>query len=115
MSMNFLLAGASLDSDIPLRVPSNHIRAEGKIRNFNTIEDFKNTDKTAVLQTAAKQVCSWCLQTVSFMLTLLDLGCYQRWHYLFHSIFTLFVYHPFIRKSEEVHLHLLVCFSCSPF
>jgi ubiquitin-like modifier-activating enzyme ATG7 len=34
----------------------NHIRAEGKIRNVNTIEDFKNLDKAAMLQTAAKQV-----------------------------------------------------------
>jgi ubiquitin-like modifier-activating enzyme ATG7 len=37
-------------------VPVNHIRAEGKIKNVNTIEDFKNLDKAAILQTAAKQV-----------------------------------------------------------
>lgn len=37
-------------------VPAGHIRAEGKIRNLNTIEDFKNVDKAAMLQTAAKQV-----------------------------------------------------------
>ena len=39
-------------------VPAGHIRAEGKIKNVNTIEDFKNMDKAAMLQTAAKQVCS---------------------------------------------------------
>jgi hypothetical protein len=38
-------------------VPAGHIRAEGKIKNVNTIEDFKNMDKAAMLQTAAKQVC----------------------------------------------------------
>ena len=37
-------------------VPAGHIRAEGKIRNLNTVEDFKNVDKTAMLQLAAKQV-----------------------------------------------------------
>ena len=36
-------------------VPAGHIRAEGKIRNVNTIEDFKNMDKAAMLHTAAKQ------------------------------------------------------------
>ncbi|KAH8812500.1 autophagy-related protein-like protein 7 [Xylogone sp. PMI_703] len=32
------------------------IRAEGKIKNVNTIEDFKSIDKTAMLQTAARQI-----------------------------------------------------------
>lgn len=27
------------------------------IKNVNTIEDFKNTDKNAMLKTAAQQVC----------------------------------------------------------
>lgn len=38
------------------RIPAGHIRAEGKIRNLNTLEDFKNLDKPAMLNTAAKQV-----------------------------------------------------------
>lgn len=37
-------------------VPHGNIRAEGKIKNVNTIEDFKNTDKAAMLNTAATQV-----------------------------------------------------------
>lgn len=32
------------------------IRAEGYIKNYNTIEDFQQFDKDAVLQTAARQV-----------------------------------------------------------
>lgn len=32
------------------------IRAEGIIKNFNTIEDFKQADKAAMLHTAARQV-----------------------------------------------------------
>ncbi|RKF60169.1 Ubiquitin-like modifier-activating enzyme atg7 [Erysiphe neolycopersici] len=37
-------------------LPSGHIRAEGKIKNFNTIENFKNADKTAIIQMIAKQI-----------------------------------------------------------
>ncbi|RKF53535.1 Ubiquitin-like modifier-activating enzyme atg7 [Golovinomyces cichoracearum] len=37
-------------------VPAGFIRAEGKIKNFNTIESFKNADKTAIMRTAAKQI-----------------------------------------------------------
>lgn len=37
-------------------VPKGNIRAEGKIRNFNTVEEFKNVDMPAILQLAAKQV-----------------------------------------------------------
>lgn len=33
------------------------IRAEGIIKNFNTVEDFKQADKAAMLHTAARQVC----------------------------------------------------------
>ncbi|RQM06782.1 hypothetical protein DH86_00002753 [Scytalidium sp. 3C] len=37
-------------------VLSGCIRAEGKIKNVNTIEDFKSMDKAAMLQTAARQI-----------------------------------------------------------
>jgi ubiquitin-like modifier-activating enzyme ATG7 len=37
-------------------VPAGHIRAEGSIKNVNTIEDFKNADKAQLLQRAAKTV-----------------------------------------------------------
>ncbi|CAG8957483.1 hypothetical protein HYFRA_00011465 [Hymenoscyphus fraxineus] len=52
-SCRMRVLGNALTSD---DVPPNHIRAEGKIKNLNTIEDFKNIDKTAILQTAAKQI-----------------------------------------------------------
>jgi hypothetical protein len=44
----FMLTGES--------IPQGHIRAEGKIKNMNTIEDFKNIDRVAILHVAAKQV-----------------------------------------------------------
>ena len=37
-------------------VPSSHIRAEGKIKNVNTVEEFKNMDKKAIMETAGRQV-----------------------------------------------------------
>lgn len=36
--------------------PLAAMRAEGIIRNVNTLEDFKNTDKAAMLKTAGRQV-----------------------------------------------------------
>lgn len=38
------------------KVPRTLMRAEGIIRNVNTIEDFKNTDKVAMLNMAGKQI-----------------------------------------------------------
>jgi ubiquitin-like modifier-activating enzyme ATG7 len=40
----------------PTSVPLQSVRAEGFIKNVNTIEDFKKLDKDALLQTAARQV-----------------------------------------------------------
>lgn len=37
-------------------VPHGNIRAEGKIKNVNTIEDFKNHDKKLMLEMAGRQV-----------------------------------------------------------
>lgn len=37
-------------------MPAGYTRAEGIIKNVNTIEDFRNTDKTAMLQTAGRQI-----------------------------------------------------------
>ncbi|KAH7420136.1 autophagy-related protein-like protein 7 [Cadophora sp. MPI-SDFR-AT-0126] len=52
-SCRMQVLGNALTSD---DVPAGYIRAEGKIKNVNTIEDFKNMDKAAMLQTAAKQI-----------------------------------------------------------
>ncbi|PQE28323.1 ubiquitin-like modifier-activating enzyme atg-7 protein [Rutstroemia sp. NJR-2017a WRK4] len=52
-SCRMRVLGNALTSD---DVPAGHIRAEGKIKNVNTIEDFKNMDKSAMLQTTAKQI-----------------------------------------------------------
>jgi ubiquitin-like modifier-activating enzyme ATG7 len=41
-----------------LRVPAGCIRAEGMIKNVNTVEDFRTTDYTTMLTTAGKQVAS---------------------------------------------------------
>lgn len=35
----------------------NYYRAEGYIKNFNTIEEYRNVDRAKVLQLAAQTVC----------------------------------------------------------
>ncbi|KAI9736810.1 MAG: Autophagy protein 7 [Claussenomyces sp. TS43310] len=52
-SCRMQVLGNALTSDT---VTAGCVRADGKIKNVNTIEDFKNMDKTAMLQTTGKQV-----------------------------------------------------------
>ena len=40
----------------PTSVPVQSVRAEGFIKNVNTLDDFKNTSKDVLVQTAARQV-----------------------------------------------------------
>lgn len=40
---------------IACSAPLGTARAEGIIRNVNTLEDFRNMDKTAMLKTAGRQ------------------------------------------------------------
>jgi hypothetical protein len=39
------------------RIPAGFYRAEGIIKNVNTIEDYKKLDKPAVLNRAGRTVC----------------------------------------------------------
>ncbi|TDZ54798.1 Ubiquitin-like modifier-activating enzyme ATG7 [Colletotrichum trifolii] len=52
-SSKMLILGNALTSDQP---NDEHVRAEGWIKNVNTLEDFKNADKPAMLQLAARHV-----------------------------------------------------------
>ncbi|OAA68507.1 autophagy ubiquitin-activating enzyme [Niveomyces insectorum RCEF 264] len=52
-SSQMQISGAALTSH---QAPIGMTRAEGIIRNFNTIEDFKQADKAAMLHTAARQI-----------------------------------------------------------
>ncbi|KAL1867544.1 hypothetical protein VTK73DRAFT_4096 [Phialemonium thermophilum] len=47
-----ILGNALTNNHVPLGL----CRAEGMIKNVNTIEDFKNTDKNALLKNAARQI-----------------------------------------------------------
>jgi hypothetical protein len=53
-------------------VPAGHIRAEGSIKNVNTIEDFKNADKAQLLHRAAKTV------GLQIRIAGLDIDCFPR-------------------------------------
>ncbi|KAL1902849.1 Autophagy protein 7 [Sporothrix stenoceras] len=53
ISSQMQIQGGALTSN---QAPSGMIRAEGIIKNFNTIEDFKQADKAAMMHTAARQI-----------------------------------------------------------
>ncbi|RKL22429.1 Ubiquitin-like modifier-activating enzyme atg7 [Fusarium oxysporum] len=55
-SCRMQILGNALTSSSP---PLGTMRAEGIIRNVNTLEDFKNTDKPAMLKTAGRQFTYW--------------------------------------------------------
>lgn len=48
-------------------VPLNVVRAEGIIRNMNTLDAFKNVDKTEMIHNAARQVCPSSRKHVPFL------------------------------------------------
>lgn len=52
-SSRMQILGNALASNNP---PLGTIRAEGIIRNVNTLEDFKNMDKSAMIKTAGRQI-----------------------------------------------------------
>ncbi|CAK7223457.1 Autophagy protein 7 [Sporothrix curviconia] len=52
-SSQMQIQGGALTSN---QAPMGMIRAEGIIKNFNTIEDFKQADKAAMMHTAARQI-----------------------------------------------------------
>lgn len=44
------------ETDIVRRLPADHYRAEGILRNVNTIEEFKNLDRNAIIERAGHTV-----------------------------------------------------------
>lgn len=66
-------------------------------------------DKTAMLQTAGKQVGAPFNEPGRlYRLIFLDLGCDQRWHDLFSSLVTVILHDSFICGLKEVQILLLV-------
>ena len=55
--MSFLVSTSLQALHGPRRVPQNAVGVHGSFKNFNTIEDFKNADKTALFNKVADQVC----------------------------------------------------------
>ena len=83
------------------------------IKNMNTIEDYRNLDKNAMLSQVGRTVS---LHTaINLRLTRLGLGSYQRWNYLLVSLLAGIILHSVFRGPEEVQVHLLVWLSCTTF
>ncbi|KAH6675596.1 autophagy-related protein-like protein 7 [Halenospora varia] len=90
-SCRMRVLGNALTSD---DVPPNHIRAEGKIKNLNTIESFKNIDKTAVLHTAAKQIWDaindgtiYSIPSLLSSFTILSFANLKKYHFTYWFAF----------------------------
>lgn len=78
--MNLVDSGA----DQVDRAPAGFYRAEGMIKNVNTIEEYRNMDKSQMINQAGRTVRSVHYEcTPEQSLTYdPDLGCNQRRHYL---------------------------------
>ncbi|THV52048.1 hypothetical protein BGAL_0091g00030 [Botrytis galanthina] len=89
-------------------VPSGHIRAEGKIKNVNTIEDFKNMDKQAMLQTSAKQIWDaindgtiYSIPSLLSSFTILSFANLKKYTFTYWFAFPALHSEPAWRKVEQ--------------
>lgn len=83
------------------RIGMNASRAEGIIRNMNTMDAFKNADRAEMLQNAAKQVGSslFLLPRIrTSILTREDMGGDSRWHHLLCPVPALLLHHSLLRR-----------------
>ena len=88
-----------------MRVPAGYYRAEGMIKNVNTIEEYKELDKINMLQQTGKTVGNsppgYTKEKVDQQ-SLSDMGGYQRRHHLLMSIASSIIPSSLLRRSEEV-------------
>lgn len=107
--------------DILRSVPHNAVRAEGVIRNTNTLDAFKQVDKTEMIQNAARQVRKPCGgiygQPCSGKLTrnVADLGRDQGRHHLLGPVTSLSLHYPLICRPQKVPHDVLVWFPDTTF
>ena len=71
----------------PCRVPQNAVSAQGSFKNFNTIEDFKNADKTALFNHVADEIWKSIVEDKStaqltrfLLITFADLKKYKYYY-----------------------------------
>ncbi|KAF9887571.1 Autophagy protein 7 [Aspergillus nanangensis] len=64
ISCRMQIHGNALTND---EVPAGYFRAEGIIKNVNTIEDYRNMDKSQILRQSAKMVCLVLSSAVSLL------------------------------------------------
>lgn len=101
-------------------MPTGYYRAEGIIKNVNTVEEYKNTDKNALLHQAGKTVSAgnpWTYGTISLMRRYLfaGLGRYKGRVNILLPFLALVVYRAFLCGPEDLQILVLVCFPRNPF
>ena len=86
--MSFLVSTSLRALHGPRRVPQNAIGAHGSFKNFNTIEDFKNADKTALFNHTADEIWKSIVEDRStaqltrfLLLTFADLKKYKYFYW----------------------------------
>ena len=90
--------------------PVGYYRAEGMIKNVNTIEEYRNMDKSQMIVQAGRTVRQTLLDSSRAILTNApDLGCHQRWDYLLVPLVAVVFHYSLICRPQKVQVLLLVC------
>lgn len=86
------------------RVGKDSCRAEGMIKNFNTIEEFKKASKPEILQKTARTVIflSLFLSSKGYTNVKTDMGRNSGWINLLGSFATLVFRHSFLCGPEKI-------------
>lgn len=86
------------------RIGKDSCRAEGMIKNFNTIEEFKKASKPEILQKTARTVISpsLFLSSRGYADVKTDLGCNSGWIDLLGSLATFVIHYSFLCGPEEI-------------
>ena len=59
-----------------ISVPAGLYRAEGWIRNYNTFEEYKNADRTRIIEQIAGRTVSFVAELLQArFLSFIDMGC----------------------------------------
>lgn len=96
-------------------VPQNYFRAEGILKNCNTIEDYRNLDRGAILERAGRMVNTASqVSCATLLIACVDLGSYPRWLHLRMPVAPRLIYLHFLRGLKEIQVHLSLRLSRHP-
>jgi len=90
-------------------IAKDSCRAEGMIKNFNTLEEFKKADRSGMLKrTAATVINPSKTLSLCVLISATDMGCHPRRLDLLLSLTSLVAPHPLICRPQEIQIPPLV-------